>query len=164
MLHRSPRSNIQISYLNSKSLMNAQKTNFAPRVGFAYQIDPKTVVRAGFGMFFGAIELPGGAELTVNFPWSYTAILTNQYLGNYSCYPSPESGASNTASYCPSTGVPNTAATVTTVPHPPVTAPSPFPTSLEIGGSYYLSNNLLILCRYANHQPHGSTTSRPRIP
>ena len=53
-------SNIQINYLNSKSLLNAQKTNFAPRVGFAYQIDPKTVVRAGFGMFYGAIELPGG--------------------------------------------------------------------------------------------------------
>ena len=76
-------SNIQISYLNSKSLMNAQKTNFAPRVGFAYQIDPKTVVRAGFGMFYEPSSYPE-EQLTVNFPWSYTAILTNQYLGNYS--------------------------------------------------------------------------------
>jgi hypothetical protein len=134
-------SNIQINYLNSKSLMNAQKTNFAPRIGFAYQIDPKTVVRAGFGMFFGAIELPGGAELTVNFPWSYTAIITNQFLGTYACYPSPESGASNNLSYCPSTGVGNTNSTFAGVGQP-VTAPSPFPTSLEIGGSYYLSNGL----------------------
>jgi hypothetical protein len=130
-------SNIHIEYLNSKSMMNAQKTNFAPRVGFAYQIDPKTVVRAGFGMFFGAIELPGGAELTVNFPWSYTAIITNQFLGSYSCYASPQSGASNTASYCPSTGVPNSSSTV---PGFTVTAPTKYPTSLEIGGSEYLSN------------------------
>jgi hypothetical protein len=122
--------NIQINYLNSKSMMNAQKTNFAPRIGLAYQIDPKTVVRAGFGTFFGAIELPGGAELTVNFPWSYTAILQNDYLNNGACYPSTHAGAANPNSFCPSLGVPN----------PTSQAPSPFPVSLEVGGSNYLSS------------------------
>jgi hypothetical protein len=122
--------NIQINYLNSKSMMQAQKDNFAPRVGFAYQIDPKTVVRAGFGTFFGAIELPGGAELTVNFPWSYTAIIYNDYLNNGACYPSTQAGASNPNSFCPSLGVPDL----------PTVAPSPFPVSLEVGGSNYLSS------------------------
>jgi hypothetical protein len=33
-------------------LYNAQKTNFAPRVGLAYQLTNKLVMRAGFGMFY----------------------------------------------------------------------------------------------------------------
>ncbi len=32
---------------------DADKNNFAPRLSAAYQIDPKTVVRAGFGLFYG---------------------------------------------------------------------------------------------------------------
>src|SRR5438874_5137957 len=34
-----------------QGLGNSQKTNFAPRVGFAYQVSPKLVVRGGWGMF-----------------------------------------------------------------------------------------------------------------
>jgi hypothetical protein len=136
---------VQINYLNSRSMLQAPKTNFAPRVGFAYQIDPKTVVRAGFGTFFGAIELPGGAELTVNYPWAYTAILQNDFNGAYpavSCFPNPYSGASNTYSACPGMGVanpnPNVPSTAATDP-----APTPFNSSLEIGLSNYLSGGLL---------------------
>jgi len=89
-------------------------------------------VRAGFGTVFGAIELPGGAELTLNLPWSYTAIITNHFENTYNCYTSPYSGAQNTSSACPSTGVPN----------PTSQAPSPFPVSLELGASNYLSGGL----------------------
>ena len=32
---------------------DADKNNFAPRVSAAYEIDPKTVVRAGFGLYYG---------------------------------------------------------------------------------------------------------------
>ena len=32
---------------------DADKNNFAPRLSAAYQIDPKTVVRGGFGLFYG---------------------------------------------------------------------------------------------------------------
>jgi hypothetical protein len=137
---------VNIGYLNSKSLMHPQKTNFAPRVGFAYQIDPKTVVRAGFGMFFGAIELPGGAELTVNFPWNYTANMYNAFDNGGNCYPSPYAGASNEASACPGNGAPdyigNTNPAFPSTALPPTQA-LPFATSLEVGVGAYLSGGLL---------------------
>ena len=40
-------SNVSLQYVNSLSVAVAQKTNFAPRLGFAYQIDPRTVIRGG---------------------------------------------------------------------------------------------------------------------
>jgi hypothetical protein len=35
------------------------KTKFGPRVGFAYQINPKTVVRGGYGLFWAPHQYPG---------------------------------------------------------------------------------------------------------
>ncbi|MBS1823971.1 MAG: TonB-dependent receptor [Acidobacteria bacterium] len=57
----------------SRSLMNADKNNFAPRVGFAYRI-PNTgdlTVRGGYGMFYGnPDEQTGvGAMMTNNPPF-----------------------------------------------------------------------------------------------
>jgi hypothetical protein len=43
-------------------------TNFAPRLGIAYQVTPKTVIRTGWGVFYGFPELLSGAVLTVNPP------------------------------------------------------------------------------------------------
>jgi hypothetical protein len=37
-------------------LVSPSLTNFAPRVGFAYQINPKLVLRAGYGIFYGGEE------------------------------------------------------------------------------------------------------------
>ena len=34
-------------------LYDTPKNNFMPRVGFAYKLDDKTVVRGGYGMFYG---------------------------------------------------------------------------------------------------------------
>lgn len=36
------------------------KTSVAPRIGFAYSVTPKTVVRAGYGIFYGGEENQGG--------------------------------------------------------------------------------------------------------
>ncbi len=33
--------------------INSDKKNFAPRIGFAYRVDEKTAVRAGFGLYYG---------------------------------------------------------------------------------------------------------------
>jgi hypothetical protein len=37
------------------------KTNIGPRLGFAYNIRPKTVIRGAYGMFFGGEENQGGS-------------------------------------------------------------------------------------------------------
>ena len=38
-----------------RGLWNADKNNFAPRIGLAYQLNSKTVLRAGYGVFFDVL-------------------------------------------------------------------------------------------------------------
>jgi hypothetical protein len=40
---------------NPRALWNADKNNFAPRVGLAFQLNAKTVIRAGYGIFYDAV-------------------------------------------------------------------------------------------------------------
>ena len=55
-----------------KGLGTSQKTNFAPRIGFAYQITPKFVARAGFGMFYNGFENRGYfPNLGENYPFQF---------------------------------------------------------------------------------------------
>ena len=66
-------SNINITCSANASLGNAQKTNFAPRVGFAYSVRPNLVVRGGFGTAYGALgNLGYGGTLGLNYPFGYT--------------------------------------------------------------------------------------------
>ena len=61
----------------SLNIGQAQKTNFAPRIGIAYRLTPNLVLRAGYGIFYGgAEELGGGPLLTQNFPFEYTVTRT----------------------------------------------------------------------------------------
>ncbi|HXB73910.1 MAG TPA: TonB-dependent receptor [Candidatus Acidoferrales bacterium] len=43
------------------TLVPWDKYDFGPRLGIAYQVMPKTVIRVGFGMFFGGEENQGGS-------------------------------------------------------------------------------------------------------
>ena len=38
-----------------RALYNADKNNFMPRIGMAYSADTRTVIRGGFGMYFGSL-------------------------------------------------------------------------------------------------------------
>ena len=44
----------------SRSLYDSPKTNFMPRIGFAWMAAPKTVVRGGYGIFFGYLGIQAG--------------------------------------------------------------------------------------------------------
>ena len=48
----------------------SQKKNFSPRIGFAYQLTPKFVVRGGYGIFYGGFE-NSVVETYVDFPFQY---------------------------------------------------------------------------------------------
>src|SRR5581483_2634328 len=65
---------ITLTPVNGNSLILAQKTNFAPRVGFAYQLMPKLVLRGGAGIFYQGNENHGlSVSNYVNFPFQITS-------------------------------------------------------------------------------------------
>jgi hypothetical protein len=56
-----------------KGLGNSQKSNFAPRFGFAYQVTPKFVARGGFGIFYNGFENRGySPNLGENYPFQFS--------------------------------------------------------------------------------------------
>jgi Carboxypeptidase regulatory-like domain/TonB dependent receptor-like, beta-barrel len=56
--------------LFDRAFVRLDRNNFAPRLGFAYQAREKTVVRAGFGVFYGRDEDIGvSRRLVSNPPW-----------------------------------------------------------------------------------------------
>lgn len=66
---------IQLLYTDQygSGLTNTQKKNFAPRIGIAFRPSDKWVIRAGFGMFYGAFENRGGSpSLGYNYPFQYS--------------------------------------------------------------------------------------------
>jgi hypothetical protein len=65
-------SNVNISCVSGLDTGNAQKDNFAPRIGFAYKFRPTLVVRGGFGTAYGALANLGyGGTLGFNYPFVY---------------------------------------------------------------------------------------------
>lgn len=62
---------VSIVYTGNRSLANAQKLDFSPRVGFAFSPTDELVIRGGFGIFFGGLESVGGSpNLGNNYPFS----------------------------------------------------------------------------------------------
>jgi hypothetical protein len=65
---------IAIQYTPNESLVNPRKYNFAPRIGVSYLLSPKTVIRAGGGIFYGGLESIGlGLNLANNAPFFVNA-------------------------------------------------------------------------------------------
>ena len=62
---------INIACSGQPGLGQSQKTNFSPRVGFAYQLAPKLVLRGGYGIFYGGFE-NSVVETYVDFPFQFT--------------------------------------------------------------------------------------------
>ena len=55
---------------NSRGIYDADKNNWSPRIGLAYRLFPKTVIRTGYGLYYipviGSVESPGFDAQT---PW-----------------------------------------------------------------------------------------------
>ena len=66
-------SNIGLKCINNSATGNAQNYNFAPRLGFAYNVLPHAVIRGGYGITYGALNNIGfGYNIGGNYPFSYT--------------------------------------------------------------------------------------------
>lgn len=49
--------------IRDRTFSNPDRNNFAPRLGFAYELTPKTVVRGSFGVFYGGLGYQAIAQL-----------------------------------------------------------------------------------------------------
>lgn len=64
---------IALECSSNYSLAIAQKTNFSPRIGFAYQATNKLVLRGGYGIFYSGDAIPGyGGGPWVNYPFGFS--------------------------------------------------------------------------------------------
>jgi hypothetical protein len=69
---------------NSRSLVNSNTTDFMPRVGLAFQLTPKTVLRGGFGIFYSHENDSRDIILTENYPFYTEQTFSNSAYGlNY---------------------------------------------------------------------------------
>jgi Carboxypeptidase regulatory-like domain/TonB dependent receptor len=63
---------LQITNKYGTGLGNSQTTNVAPRIGLAYQVNPKLVVRSGFGIFYNGFENRGfSPNIGENYPFQF---------------------------------------------------------------------------------------------
>ncbi|RXH55546.1 Oar protein [Granulicella sibirica] len=91
---------IALTYTNNRYLVNPQKTNFAPRVGFAYKATEKAVIHGGYGIFFGGLESTGYyPNFGENFPFEFDS----SYAATGSC---TLNGACPTNGYTLESGLP----------------------------------------------------------
>src|SRR5271165_736084 len=64
--------NIGLDCTSNKATGTAQNLNFAPRLGFAYSVTPRVVIRGGYGITYGALNNIGfGYNIGNNYPFSY---------------------------------------------------------------------------------------------
>jgi hypothetical protein len=68
----------------SRRLYDINPTNFAPRLGFAYKLDEKTVVRSGYGIYFAVS--PAAASADVNNVQGFAGFTNWMTTWNYNGY------------------------------------------------------------------------------
>lgn len=68
---------------NSSALVKADKNNFGPRVGFSFEINPKTVLRAGYGVYYSPENDARSDVLTKNYPFNNQQLFFNDINAYY---------------------------------------------------------------------------------
>jgi len=62
--------------LFNRALVHPDYKDYGPRLGMAYSIDPKTVLRAGYGISYAFFNRPGSAEEGINAPQALFGVLS----------------------------------------------------------------------------------------
>ena len=94
--------------------VHADNTNFMPRVGLAYHVLPKTVVRAAYGIFYSAPQVPFADAPTANPPELVNTGYTNNQFNFTAATPASE------GFFHPSTGTVLGSALYAIDPHTPM--------------------------------------------
>lgn len=64
---------------NSETLVNSDKNNFMPRLGISYKLDDRTVLRAGYGIFYTPENDARSDILTKNYPFATQSVYTSYF-------------------------------------------------------------------------------------
>ncbi len=100
--------NVNLVYSANPRLSTGQKNNFAPRASFALQLDSRTVLRAGAGVFYGAtFGLGSNPNIGGNYPF-----MVRSGLGGTNCVNGNATNQSGIHNYCPSLSPTTAASTV----------------------------------------------------
>ena len=80
---------IKLIYPHRGGIIDTQRLNIGPRIGFAYQYSPRIVVRGGYGLFYGGMINEGSqANLSGNYPFQVNYQYTSLDDGTPINYPS----------------------------------------------------------------------------
>jgi len=71
---------------NSDALINSRKNDFSPRLGAAYKITPRTVIRAGYGLFYTPENGAREDVLTKNYPFAVQQYFYNSFYDGAPSY------------------------------------------------------------------------------
>ncbi len=94
-LNAAAENGVQIVCSNTPGLQVAQKLNFSPRVGFAYQANSKFVFRGGYGIFYGGFENSSQYNWG-SFPFQYHINYSNVVPNQPIVYPNGAIGTLET--------------------------------------------------------------------
>ncbi|HEX3987401.1 MAG TPA: TonB-dependent receptor [Acidobacteriaceae bacterium] len=154
--------NVSVAYSSNPSLVRSQKLNFAPRFGFSYSLNDKTVVRAGYGIFYGGLEGFGyGVNLSQNVPFNFTSGIpsttcsvagcpTNGISLNTGFTEAVQQGALNSISY----------PTITAVA---MNAQTPYSMEYNLSTEYALTNNMSATLAYVGGQTRHLDVEYPSL-
>jgi len=80
---------IKLGYSSVPGLTNTPLHDFAPRVSLAYQVTPKLVLRAGYGIYYaGFTNIGGSPDIGSNYPFLFNFSFFNPDAGHPIVYPS----------------------------------------------------------------------------
>jgi hypothetical protein len=126
--------------------VNAQKTNFAPRIGFAYNPVPKVVLRGGFGIFYQAMDREGSSALLQNNPPQEVTVS----FDNVTSLQAPAAYLRDGFPTVPNTFNPTTAS----IQAQQINQRTPYAEEYSFGPEIALSNNMSLQISYVGQQAH----------
>jgi len=141
---------ITLHYGRRGSLVDTQRFNLAPRLGFAYQLTPQVVVRGGYGLFYGGLESEGVlANLGGNYPFQVNYMYVSPDDGTPIIYPSTSSYATLEQGLAPIPLTPSAATAnelmLRGIQH---TFRNPYTQNYNLTAEYKLANNDLVQLSY----------------
>jgi hypothetical protein len=151
---------VTVSSSGNPSLVDSQKLNFAPRLGASYKLNNRTVVRAGYGIFYGGLEGFGfGVNLGQNVPFNYTSNIYSSGICNTTTCPTDgiqlasgftQGGAANFISF----------PTITAIA---ANAQTPYSAEYNVSTEYAITNNMSATLGYVGGKTHHLDVEYPSL-